>query len=73
VSGSNVWAWGGEGFSKNPDFWWRPGDPYVGDPPQEPQGRNSIFISDSSTIAILRQYGRKMTMIGLDSSMVRLP
>jgi mannan endo-1,4-beta-mannosidase len=73
LSGSNVWAWGGEGFSRNPDFWWRPGDPYVGDPPQEPQGINSVFISDSSTIAILRHFARKMRMIGLDSAMVRLP
>jgi len=29
---------------------------YVGDPPQEPQGRNSVFDSDASTIAVIKAH-----------------
>jgi mannan endo-1,4-beta-mannosidase len=54
-AGTNFWAWGGEGRAKHPDFMMRTGDTsYVGDPPQEPQGRNSVFDSDASTLAIIR-------------------
>jgi mannan endo-1,4-beta-mannosidase len=58
--GSNFWAWGGEGRALNPDGMWKSGDPFVGDPPQEPQGRNSIFVSDTSTIAIIRHHAFAM-------------
>ncbi len=64
VSGANVWAWGGEGSGRPPDFLWREGDPYVGDNPREPQGLNSVFLSDTSTIGILRRFSREMTGIG---------
>jgi mannan endo-1,4-beta-mannosidase len=60
IAGTNVWAWGGEGRGKHPDDQWIPGDPFVGDPPQEPQGFNSIFDSDSTTIAILKDHAEKM-------------
>jgi len=39
---------------------WRPGDTFVGDPPQEPQGRNSVFISDTSTLRILSEHAEAM-------------
>ena len=35
---------------------WRPGDDFTGDPPQEPQGRNSVFATDASTLEILKTY-----------------
>ncbi|MDR3527267.1 MAG: cellulase family glycosylhydrolase [Rhizomicrobium sp.] len=55
--GSNFWAWGGQGRALHPDYVMQPGDTsYVGDPPQEPQGRNSVFDSDASTIAIIRKH-----------------
>jgi mannan endo-1,4-beta-mannosidase len=59
-AGSNVWAWGGESRAHHADGMWLPGDPFVGDPPQEPQGRNSIFTSDTSTIRILRDHATRM-------------
>ncbi|HTR81043.1 MAG TPA: mannanase [Bacteroidota bacterium] len=68
VAGSNFWGWGGEGKSQNADFMWKTGDPFVGDPPQEPQGRNSIFISDRSTIAIIRDHAMKMRRLGVADS-----
>ena len=69
VAGSNFWGWGGEGKSQNPDFMWKKGDPFVGDPPQEPQGRNSIFISDVSTIGIIRDHAAKMKRLGVEDTL----
>ena len=60
ISGSNFWAWGGEGSARHEDGMWKPGDPFVGDPPQEPQGLNSVFVSDASTLAIIRAHGEAM-------------
>jgi endo-1,4-beta-mannosidase len=55
--GSNFWAWGGLGRAAHPDRKWRLGDrSYVGDPPQEAQGLNSVFASDASTLAILSRH-----------------
>ena len=67
LAGSNFWAWGGEGAAQHPDGMWQRGDPFVGDPPQEPQGRNSVFISDTSTIGILRSHAKAMLMLGAAS------
>ncbi|HOT98046.1 MAG TPA: cellulase family glycosylhydrolase [bacterium] len=65
MAGSNFWGWGGEGAASDPEtFTWRKGDAYTGDPPQEPQGRNSVFSSDKSTLKILRTYAKKMTTLG---------
>ena len=36
------------------------GDPFTGDPPQEPQGFNSVFDTDTSTLNIISFYGQKM-------------
>ncbi|MDZ7374366.1 MAG: mannanase [candidate division KSB1 bacterium] len=67
--GSNFWAWGGEGRPRDPkDPVWRLGDPYTGDPPQEPQGRNSVFDSDESTLSILRKWSGKMDQLAEVSS-----
>jgi len=54
-AGCNFWGWGGEAAAKHPDGIWRIGDPFTCDPPHEPQGRNSIFIGDRSTVDILRE------------------
>jgi mannan endo-1,4-beta-mannosidase len=68
IAGSNVWAWGGYGKGKNADDMWRIGDPFVGDPPQEPQGYNSVYITDSSTLRILRNHAfTMMAMVPMDS------
>ncbi len=60
VAGTNVWSWGGEGRPQHKDFKWIPGDPFVGDPPQEPQGLNSIYNSDTSTLSIFKEHAQKM-------------
>jgi mannan endo-1,4-beta-mannosidase len=60
-AGTNFWAWGGEGRALHPDFMMRADDTsYVGDPPMEPQGRNSVFDSDASTLAIIREHAGRL-------------
>ncbi len=63
IAGSNVWAWGGEGAARHPDGAWRKGDSFMGDPPQEPQGRNSLLLSDTTTLGILTDHARKMSAL----------
>jgi len=57
VGGVLAWAWGGAGHP-SPSGWWQPtqsdGIDLVGDPPHEQQGWYSIYTSDSSTLALLR-------------------
>jgi mannan endo-1,4-beta-mannosidase len=63
-AGSNFWTWGGFGQASDPDeAVWRRGDQFTGDPPQEPQGRNSVFATDASTLAILEEHAETMKAI----------
>ncbi len=57
LSGVNFWGWGG--LAEPAHTTWRPGDDYTGDPAQEAQGLNSVFASDSTTIAIIRKATNK--------------
>jgi mannan endo-1,4-beta-mannosidase len=61
IAGSNFWAWGGAGRARHADFMWKPGDSFVGDPPQEAQGLYCVFDSDASTIAIISNHARQMS------------
>ena len=70
IAGSNFWAWGGEGKNENPDGMWKEGDDFTGDPPHEPQGLHSVFNTDSSTIAVLREYSAKMNRLGKTDPLV---
>jgi len=63
IAGSNFWAWGGAGRTKNADFMWKAGDSFVGDPPQEPQGLYCVFDSDASTITLIGAHARRMSAI----------
>ena len=57
IAGSNFWAWGGEGRAQHPDMHFVRGDTsYVGDPPHEPQGWYSVFDTDLSTQALIRDH-----------------
>lgn len=53
VAGWNFWAWGGAGRAANADYWWKPGNDFVGDPPQEQQGLYSVFDTDASTLKLI--------------------
>ena len=51
--GCNFWSWAGLGKAIHEE--WKLGDDYLGDPAQEPQGLNSVFITDS-TVNIIKVY-----------------
>lgn len=53
INGCNFWGWGGYGVPAHEN--WQPWDDYTCDPAQEPQGLNSVFASDSTTLAIIRE------------------
>jgi len=57
MAGVNFWAFSGTG-KPNPareKNMWKSGDDYLGDPPQEAQGLNSVFSSDP-TMLIVKKY-----------------
>ena len=63
IAGSNFWAWNGAGRTHNADFYWKAGDAFVGDPPQEPQGLYGVFDSDKSTIAIVSVHAGQLSRL----------
>ena len=52
LDGANFWGW--SGFAQPVHSQWQPGDDYCGDPAQEGQGLNGVYITDS-TIGIIKQ------------------
>lgn len=60
LQAANFWGFGGEGKAVTPDGKWKPGDPLTTDPPQEPQGLNSVFSSDKSTLDIVKNFNLKL-------------
>ena len=58
IRGCNFWAW--SGFCRPAHERWQSGDDFAGDPPQEPQGLFSTFISDSSTISVIKEFSAKI-------------
>ena len=55
LAGVNFWGWGGYATQSEVNEFWRPGDDYCGDPAQEPQGLFSVYITDESTVALIKQ------------------
>lgn len=56
LSGCNFWSWSGYA-EQNPEHqFWQEGDALAGDPPQEAQGLNGVYLSDESTIGVVRAY-----------------
>jgi len=60
LQAANFWGFGGEGKPVTQDGKWNPGDPLTTDPPQEPQGLNSVFSSDKSTLDIVKKYNLEL-------------
>lgn len=55
-AGFNFWTWNGSGRARHNDYWWKTGDEFNGDPPQEQQGMYGVFDSDTSTISVIKEY-----------------
>lgn len=59
VAGANFWAFGGTARPKKGQVFWKPGDEYMGDPPMEEQGLNTVFDSDFSTWRVIHAASRR--------------
>lgn len=59
-AGCNFWAWGGFAEPSPEHVFWEKGDDYAGDPAQEQQGLNSVFASDSTTVAVIKEASSKL-------------
>jgi len=64
LAGYNFWGFGGYGKSANrTDGKWEPGDDFTADPPQEPQGLNNVFASDTTTLNMIKEYNEKVGIL----------
>jgi mannan endo-1,4-beta-mannosidase len=65
VAGFNFWGWSGEARAAHPDFRFVRGDTkWLGDPPHEPQGWYSVFDTDRSTQALIRDAAGRLRALG---------
>ncbi len=53
LAGVNFWAFGGIARPVKGQIMWKPGDQYMGDPPMEEQGLNTVFDADTSTWKVI--------------------
>ena len=59
TAGFNFWAWNGTGRARHADYWWKTGDEFNGDPPQEQQGMYGVFDTDVTTIKVIKEFADK--------------
>jgi len=63
IAGTNFWAFAGmarPAGDENP--FWKNGDDLMGDPPQEEQGLNSVFDTDS-TMQVIKQHANQLNSV----------
>ena len=65
-AGCNFWGWGGMADPVHDQ--WQVGDSYTGDPAQEQQGLNSVFITDKSTLQVIREQVLRIHSMSLYST-----
>lgn len=61
--GTNFWGWAGEAVPSSADGKHTPKSPFLADPWQEPQGLNSVFISDDTTLTIIQDHAEQMNKL----------
>lgn len=61
IAGLNFWAFGGTARPSKGQTFWKAGDNYMGDPPMEEQGLNTVFDSDESTWKVIRAAGKTLS------------
>lgn len=57
-NGLNFWGYGGLGKNNPNNGKWNLGNDFTADPPQEPQGLNSVFSTDKSTLSLIKKYNK---------------
>lgn len=60
IAGSNFWAFGGTSRPLAGQIFWKDGDDFSGDPPQEEQGLNAVFDSDASTWKVVQSFSKSL-------------
>lgn len=60
-AGCNFWGWGG--YAKPAHEQWQVGDDYTNDPAQEQQGLNSVFVTDKSTLKVIKAEANHLKQI----------
>jgi mannan endo-1,4-beta-mannosidase len=60
LAGANFWAFGGTARPVAGQTFWKEGDSYMGDPPMEEQGLNTVFDSDQSTWKLIRAFSQSL-------------
>ncbi|MVN22743.1 glycoside hydrolase 5 family protein [Mucilaginibacter arboris] len=56
IAGCNFWAFGGTARPIPGQIFWKEGDDFMGDPPQEEQGLNAVFTTDNATWKIIQNF-----------------
>jgi len=62
ISGVNFWAFSGSGRPSYRQLLWKKGEDFLGDPPMEEQGLNSVFDTDTTTWNIIGSFTRKLKL-----------
>jgi mannan endo-1,4-beta-mannosidase len=60
LAGLNFWGFAGYATTNSTTGKWQHGDDFTADPPQEPQGLNSVFATDLSTLELIKQANLKL-------------
>lgn len=60
IVGANFWAFGGTARPVKGQTFWKEGDSYMGDPPMEEQGLNTVFDSDQSTWKVISAFSKSL-------------
>jgi len=56
----NFWGYGGTGANNPANGKWAKGDAFTADPPQEPQGLNTVFSTDVATLKLIKDFNSKI-------------
>lgn len=59
IAGCNFWAFGGTARPIEGQVFWKAGDDYMGDPPMEEQGLNTVFDKDETTWKLILHFLKK--------------
>ena len=60
IAGANFWAFGGRARPVRGQTFWKAGDKWMGDPPMEEQGLNTVFDGDLSTWLVINAARRSV-------------
>ncbi len=60
LAGAAFWAFGGTSRPIKNQIFWKAGDDYMGDPPMEEQGLNTVFDSDQSTWKVINSFSKSL-------------